>query len=453
MLQNFAKSLNFQLIAKYFIVFLTLLFSTYVCALLRGIKDTLLVTSLGAEEISFIKFYGVMPASFIFFLTFTKLANLYSREILYRIIILFFIFFFCAYLVAIQFEEELVLNLDSLIASYPKYHHLFRLIENWTLSLFYIISEICGTVILTLLFWQVANDLYTIKQAEKNYFTLGIVGQLGIIFAGFLQNKFSNTAYKDNGLHVMIITVILSLSFILILYSCIFKKSSSYKKNNNVFSRTKLSLLESIKLTLSSKYLVLIMMVVFSYGLSANLIDILWKSQLKAALKSFDNYSLFIGNFNIALGFTSIFCMLIGRFLINRFSWYFVALFSPVVLGVFGILFIFLIKYQSSYIDFTLLFGTITIILFKSLNYAFIDTTKEIAFIPLNKELKIKGKAAVDVLGARFGKATGSLVQQFLLLNVSSQFSFLTNELLLIFILSSLIWIVSVVLINKRLYN
>jgi AAA family ATP:ADP antiporter len=62
------------------------------------------------------------------------------------------------------------------------------------------------------------------------------------------------------------------------------------------------------------------------------------------------------------------------------------------------------------------LLGSIQNCFSKAAKYSLFDTTKEMAFIPLDKELKLKGKAAIDGIGSRFGKSASSYIHQGLYL-------------------------------------
>ena len=47
---------------------------------LRSVKDALVIPALGAEVISFLKLWVVLPAALIFTLLYVKLSNVFSAE-------------------------------------------------------------------------------------------------------------------------------------------------------------------------------------------------------------------------------------------------------------------------------------------------------------------------------------------------------------------------------------
>src|SRR3989338_8235816 len=68
---------------KFIPMFFLFFFINFNYTILRDTKDTLIITSAGAETIPFLKFCGVLPGAIIFMLIFTKLSNVVKRERLF----------------------------------------------------------------------------------------------------------------------------------------------------------------------------------------------------------------------------------------------------------------------------------------------------------------------------------------------------------------------------------
>ena len=456
---------------------LMLLITIFVYSVVRGAKDTLLIPVLGAEIISAVKLLGVLPSAVIFILIYSKLANILSREKLFYYITSFFIIFFACYAFLIYpMSSSLNLDLSNAIATYPKLKYPLLMLENWGASLFYIMSELWGSVMLSLMFWQFANHIYKVSEAKKTYTIFGAIGQVGLIAAGYAQKQFSVVnanqadpmqAWQDT-LQLMMSSVFVAGILLMAIFWYMnryvltdprfFDNSGEVKKKKN---KPKMSLIDSFKYFFTSKYIGLIAVLVLAYGVSINLVEGVWKNQLRIQFPIQNDYSAFMGSFQMWTGSISMIGMVAGVYILRNFKWRFAAILTPVMILVTGALFFLLILAGNKFEASLALMGTTSLmmavimgatqnILSKATKYSLFDSTKEMAYIPLDEELKVKGKAVVDVTGARLGKSGGAIIQALLLMFVSNaSLSSLTEEILYIFLAIMFCWIGAVFALSK----
>ena len=170
--------------------------------------------------------------------------------------------------------------------------------------------------------------------------------------------------------------------------------------------------------------------------MAINLVEVTWKSQLKLlytvdGVFSENSYSAFMGNFSTFTGIATIALIIMCKGIVSRFGWFTGAILTPIILLITGGLFYIFVIFRDSLDWITVAMGMTPVflavmigaaqnILSKGTKYSLFDPTKEMSYIPLDQELKVKGKAAVDVIGGRLGKSGGAVVQQFLLLTVST---------------------------------
>ena len=179
--------------------------------------------------------------------------------------------------------------------------------------------------------------------------------------------------------------------------------------------KEKMSMGESMKFLANSQYLRLIAMLVLGYGLSINFTEIMWKSLLKKKYPDPLDYQRFIGNFSSAVGFATCVVILFGVHVIRVLGWRIGAIATPAIMSILAIPFFLCIIMgidNPARLSIAVALGTAQSLLSKTAKYALFDPTTQMAYIPLDEESKVKGKAAIDVLGSRMGKSGGSLIQQ-----------------------------------------
>lgn len=453
--------------------------------IVRDVKDAVVVNAAGAETISFIKFWVVMPLAIIFVLLYTKASNVLSREKLFYYTISPFVIFFASFgFLLFPAKEFLLPDMDGVnaaIEAAPAFRWFIMMYAKWIYVLFYAFAELWGSVIISLLFWQFANQITRVFEAKRYYAMFGIIGNLGLILSG--QTLKGLTIYGasvvgpgGNPFEVSLKYIMGAFTIFGLLFMILY-----YWTNKNVLSdprlfdpneikpkkdKPKLSLMQSLKVVISSKYLLLIFTLVMSYGICINLVEITWKKQVGVAFGSMNDYTAFMGDFSTYTGIVTIILMFVGANLLRLLGWKIAALITPVMLLITGAIFFSCVIFENAVMGImgtitsmapvmiAIMVGMIQNILSKATKYSLFDSTKEMSYIPLPEDLKVKGKAAVDVIGGRLGKSGGSIIQMILLMTIAAGAVDGQNIIApyLFFFVAAiiLIWIVAILALSKK---
>jgi AAA family ATP:ADP antiporter len=312
------------------------------------------------------------------------------------------------------------------------------------------------------MFWRFANDVTSLKQSKRFYSMFGFVANGALLFSGTVLHTVKNI-YAINAIAVLFCVFIILIYYWLnnfVLTDPNFFNPDEIKKPKK---KVKLSLGESMKYIFSSKYLGFIVLLVVCYGVSINLVEVMWKGQAKLLYPTDAEFRGFMGNLQIWTGSATILFMIIGNNILRRCSWFCSAMMTPLMTFVTGIIFFLFIIFKDelnplvagtgfSVLGIITSVGLFQNVLSKSVKYSLFDSTKEMSYIPLDDELKSKGKAAVDVIGGRAGKSGGAAIQ-FLLLNVifaGSSLVQLAPMISVIFAVILLLWFYAVYGLSKE---
>lgn len=395
----------------------------------RITKDALIVTAPGSDAavLSFLKGYCVMPMSILFVLYYSLVSNAVRKKYLFYMAIVPFMTFFVLFAVVLYPMRDIIhMSTDQLLslqAAYPRFQYVWPIIGYWSYSIFYVFAELWGSVSITLLFWQFANLSCSSDETKRFYPLFGAYGNIGLLSAGYIQSRSVST-------ELTCIILMLSVLFMALMYWFInarlidgdwdLKKDAGKKK-------VKMSLKDSFNVIFHSKYLLYIAIIVVAYGVTVNLCEVTWKTKLKEMYPDKLDYQSYMGHFFYTTGFVTLFVGLFVKNVISRFGWLFAAMMTPVILGISSCMFFGFVIFQDWIMMSGLIVGSAPLVLSvfigaaqnisgKSTKYALFDPTVQMTYKPLDDDLAIKGKAAVDVFANRFGKSFGGHIQSFILL-------------------------------------
>jgi len=140
--------------------------------------------------------YGVLPISCIFLVLYSYATQRFSRATLFNIVVSTFLALYAGFALLYPHHETMHLHgfATQMLENSPAgLAGAIGMVRNWMFTLFYCTSELWGDVVLSLLFWGLANETTSLRDAPLLYPLFGVGANVAQTLAGRILSAFSNT--------------------------------------------------------------------------------------------------------------------------------------------------------------------------------------------------------------------------------------------------------------------
>jgi ATP/ADP translocase len=458
---NYVKTIAFALL---------LFFSLLHVNIVRVFKDTFSIVDMGIYNVGIIKGMLEVPFSILVIYLYNKLSKKFNNLTCFLLITGFFITFFCWFGWIFYLKQQLnipnfqdtplfIENKNTFIQS-----KLYFVLIKLPYICLYLFGEVWVVVLYSFLIWSFIHTKTSENDVTQNYTIYNSISQSSIIVSGFILSYVRNILNISMGLvdiQTMSLLILITGLIIVLFYLFIYFYFPSFSQNikeqqgqSYSFSMEYYSLLSNNKNIRKMFYIVL------CCGLSMTLLHLLWFQYLQVFYEN--NISSIInvqGYLNYYTGGITLSLCFISKLIFRTFQWKFLSLLVPMLCGIFSILFLLFLWFNTTNLstnykinhNLILIIGSIYYIMSRSLKYTIFDIAKEIFFsyYKKNQEVLTKGKSLIDVIAFKLGKSTGALCITLFsfthYITLSFSYFILTFVMLVIYY----IWISSINKINK----
>ena len=140
--------------------------------------------------------YGVLPISCIFLVLYSYATQKFSRATLFNIVVGIFLALYTGFALLYPHHEMMHFHgfAAHMLDTYPTgFAGAIGMVRNWMFTLFYCTSELWGDVVLSLLFWGLANETTSLRDAPLLYPLFGVGANVAQTLAGRILSAFSSS--------------------------------------------------------------------------------------------------------------------------------------------------------------------------------------------------------------------------------------------------------------------
>jgi ATP:ADP antiporter, AAA family len=163
--------------------------------ILDSLANSLVITASGGgtQVIPFLTVYAVWPCSIIFLIAYSAATQRLARRHLFNVVLGSFLAFYAGFALLYPSHEAIHFGgmATAALAWMPAgLAGAVGMVRNWLFTAFYCTSELWGDIVLSLLFWGLANETTHMDEAPVLYPLFGIGANVGQTLSGRALSMF-----------------------------------------------------------------------------------------------------------------------------------------------------------------------------------------------------------------------------------------------------------------------